>query len=431
MFLHSTNGQSPKIALADGITNGIAPDGGLYMPDNLPRLPRAFFLNIHEMNLKEIAFVVCNTLFGSMIAAPKLKKIVDESLNFDIPLRDIGNNKFLLELYHGPTLSFKDVGARLMARILPEVLPASEQRDIIIATSGDSGEAIANAFANNKGKHVIVLYPKGKLSEAQILQFALLPGVVAVEVTGSFDDCQHIVKEALRSDAQQHTGRFTSGNSINLARELPSIIYFFHAYAQALAAHGSKAEIVMSLPCGNLGGLAAALMAKKMGLPVKRFIAANNANDVFVTYLKTGDFKARKALLTIAGAMDVGNPANIARIIDLYGGNVANLRADVEGYAYSDEEIAQTMRDTYASTGMLIDPQGATALRALNRHLDPHDVGVALIGAHPAKFASAITAVTGIAVPIPNALRFPNHLRPRIHSIPPSLSALNHVLATL
>jgi len=429
MILHSTIGKSPKVSLSEGIANGLAPDGGLYMPDEFPCLPSAFFKNIHEMTLKEIAFVICNTLFGNQISAETIKKMVDEALNFDIPLRKVEGNKYVLELYHGPTLSFKDVGARFMSRLLPAIAPTNLHRNILLATSGDSGGAVANAFSHMAGVTVYVLFPNQELTKEQVMQFASLPNVVAVEVDGNFDDCQHLVKEALRADAVSNAGRLTSGNSINLARELPAIIYFFHAYARALEQEGADARVVISVPCGNLGSLSAALMAKKMGLPVERFIAANNANDVFVEYLKTGGFRPQRALLTLARAMDVGNPSNIARIVDLYGGNMAMLRKDVEGYAYSDDEISETMKDVAANHGLIIDPQGATALRALMRHVPPHEVGVALASAHPAKFRDTVEAITGVKPDIPSSIHFMANVQNKIRKIPPSSGALHRILS--
>lgn len=427
MILHSTNGKSPKVSFTEGITNGLAPDGGLYMPDELPRLPRAFFMNIREMKLKDIAFVVCDTLFGDILSSVSIKKIVDEALNFEIPLRQLSPEKYVLELFHGPTLSFKDVGARFMARLLSVIDSDHSRRNIILATSGDSGGAVANAFQDMAVNNVFVLFPKGELSDEQILQFATLRHVTAVEVDGTFDDCQNLVKEALLTHDGKY-GNLTAGNSINLARELPSIIYFFQAYARALECHESDAEVVISVPCGNLGSLAAALMAKKMGLPVKRFIAANNANDVFVEYLKTGGFTPQRALLTLARAMDVGNPANIARITDLYGGNLPLLRKDVEGYAYDDDEIAETMMETYRQHGLLIDPQGATALRAINRHLAPNEIGVALGSAHPAKFSKTVKDITGVTPPMPPQLRLLTDKRPKTIKIPATAGAMHRIL---
>lgn len=428
MILHSTNGISPKVTLTEGIVNGIAPDGGLYMPDELPRLPQAVFRNMADMSLKEIAYVISNSLFGNVIASADIKRIVDEALNFDIPLRRLSGNRFVLELFHGPTLSFKDVGARFMARLQAVCFKGCKPRDILLATSGDSGGAVANAYIDVPGITVNVVFPKDGLSRVQVSQFATLPNVRAIEVEGNFDDCQQMVKEALRQDASTDNPTLTSGNSINLARELPSLIYFFHAYARAVAVCGSNNKIVIAIPCGNLGSFCAAMMAKKMGLPVDRFIAANNANDAFVEYLKTGGFKPHKALITIARAMDVGNPSNIARIIDLYGGNLAELRKDVEGYAYSNDEIAATMKETYDKYSYLIDPQGATALRAINRHLKPDEIGVALASAHPAKFRETVSAVTGMNIIMPESLDYFMARPLKILRIPATLGALRRAL---
>lgn len=430
MILHSTNRKSPKVSFAEGIANGLAPDGGLYMPDELPRLPRAFFMNIREMKLNDIAFVVCDTLFGDILSSQIIKNIVDEALNFDIPLRHVGQNKYLLELFHGPTLSFKDIGARFMARLLAALRQSDDRQcDVILATSGDSGGAVANAFHDTPTANVFVLYPKGELSDEQISHFATLPNVTAVEVRGTFDDCQHLVKEALLKYEGRNIG-LTAGNSINAARELPSILYFFHAYARAIEQTEADTDVVISVPCGNLGSLAAGLMAKKMGLPVKRFIAANNANDVFVEYLKTGGFTPQRTLLTLARAMDVGNPSNIARITDLYNGDLQVLRKDVEGYAYDDEEIAETMRETHREHGLLIDPQCATALRALNRHLSICETGIALETAHPAKFSRTVAEVTGVLPPLPPQLKLLTGKRPRSIKIPSTYGALQRVIET-
>ena len=235
MILHSTNGTSPKVSFAEGIANGLAPDGGLYMPDSFPRLPQAFFRNIAEMSLKEIAYVISNTLFNDILDAETVKKIVDDALNFDIPLRKLSDRGYVLELFHGPTLSFKDVGARFMAHLLPTLAKdGGAGRDILLATSGDSGGAVANAFQKASNTNVYVLFPKNELTRGQIAQFASVRNVKAIEVDGSFDDCQTLVKEALRTHTPANGRRLTSGNSINCARELPSIIYFFHAYALSL-----------------------------------------------------------------------------------------------------------------------------------------------------------------------------------------------------
>ena len=433
MILHSTNGKAPKVSFSEGISNGLAPDGGLYMPDSFPVLPLAIFRNIREMGLKDIAYVICSTLFGKYLSPVDVKKIVDDALTFDIPLRRLDDNKHILELYHGPTCSFKDVGARFMAHILPLLDTGRNTRNVILATSGDSGGAVADAFSRSANTNVFIVYPKNELTAQQIAQFATRGNVHALEVNGTFDDCQAMVKEVLRLDAEKNSHRLTSGNSINLARELPSIIYFFHAYARALETDKSgnkKSDVVIAVPCGNLGGLAAALMAKQMGLPVNRFIAANNANDAFVEYLKTGGFKPRKTLITLARAMDVGNPSNIARIIDLYGGDLDRLRQDVTAYAYTDHEIADTIRQMYTSHGILLDPQGATAVRAVNRHVNGSEIGVALASAHPAKFSDAVNQVLGVIPPLPESLSniSRRNIRCRTTAIAPTPEALMRIL---
>ena len=441
MNLRSTNQQSPSVAFSRGILNGLARDGGLYMPERLMRIPQAFFRNIQEMTLHDVAFVVLNSLLGDEIQPALLKTIVKEAVSYDVPLVRLTDGQYLLEMYDGPSHSFKDLGARVMAALTRYLAPASEAapRTVILATTGDSAAAVAQAFAGEPHTRVVVLYPKDDLNPAQIAQFADMPGVKSVEVDGKFDQCQAIVKEALKADAQRVAAsggdyRLTSGNSINLARELPAVIYFFHAYARAKAAVGEHkaSEIVISIPCGNLGTLTAALIAKQLGLPVKRFIAANNANDVFVEYLKTGGFRPRQALETLARAMDVGNPSNIARIISLYDGNLERLRADVTGYSYTDAEIAETMKECANDYGIPVDPQGALAVRAMERHLEDGETGVALATVHPWKFRETIAEVTGISPQPPAGMKAE---RVRIHTkpvkIPPTIEALRRVLASL
>lgn len=430
MLLHSTNKTSLKATFADGIINGLAPDGGLYMPDMLPSLPKAFFRNISEMTLNEIAYVVINMLLGDVLPANVIKQIVDEAIDFDIPLVRITDKRYALELFHGPTMSFKDIGARCMARIMQAVVPSgSERRDVLLATSGDSGGAVADAFVrlpDSNACKVYVVYPAGELSRNQVAQFAALKNVVAIEVEGTFDDCQNLVKDVLLEDGEGNK-RFTSGNSINLARELPSLIYFFQAYARAVEIFGEKKRIAISIPCGNLGSFCAALMAKKMGLPVEKFIAANNANDVFVDFLKTGGFKPRKALMTLAHAMDVGNPSNLTRIIDLYNGDISLLRNDVDGYACSDDEIANTIYDLYTNYNYLMDPQGATAFRALNSLVDDDVVGIVMASAHPVKSMETIKGIIKCDIGIPSQQMDKSTLK--VVKIPPTIAGLTRALA--
>lgn len=431
MILHSTNRNAPQVTLSQAAACGIAPDGGLYLPDSLPRLPKAFFNNIAEMSLREVAYVVANSLFGSIADSGDLKKVVDEALDFPIPMRRVWDDRYVLELFHGPTHSFKDVGSRFMAGLLPLIsADGAAGRDIIVATSGDSGGAVANGFLKAASTRVFVLFPKGGLTRDQTALFSTLRNVVAVEVDGTFDDCQNLAVEALRDSLRDPSGRpLTSGNSINPARQLPSIIYYFHAYACALRENPDTEGVVVSVPCGNLGNLSAGLMAKKMGLPVKRFIAANNANDEFVEYLRTGGFKPRKALMTLARAMDVGNPSNIARIIELYGGCLDRLREDVDGHSLTDEQIAKTMLEVYRTTGYILDPQGAAAFRALDASLRPGETGIALSSAAPGVFADTVEGILGVRPELPGGNGRPAfRQQPRVLKIPATQSALQRVL---
>lgn len=430
MLFHSTNGKIRGVTFPEAIENGLAEDGGLFMPAGMPSLPSAFFKNIQEMSLQEIGYVVCNTLLGDILSSQAIKSIVDDALDFPVPLRKAESSEglYILELFHGPTLSFKDAGARFMARLLPALFPGGESRTIILATSGDSGGALADSFKDSPSTRVVVLFPRGELSRQQTAMFCNRHNLTAIEVGGTFDDCQTLVKQVLADKELDKALSLTSGNSINLARQFPSIIYYFHAYARAREMSPDSDKVVISVPCGNLGNLAAALMAKKMGLPVKRFIGANNANDTFVEYLQTGGLRPRRALMTLARAMDVGNPSNLARIIDLYDGDLANLRKDVEGIAFSDREIVQTIRDVYQAEGYLLGPQSATAYRALQGRLAPDEVGVAMATGHPAKFPQAVMEAIGHTVPPPPQLDGLNLLSQPAVKIPPAKSALARVL---
>lgn len=436
MILHSTLGKSEKVSFARGIVNGLAPDGGLYLPDTLPRLPKALFNNIAEMSAREIGYVVMTTLLGDIIPPTQLKQIVDDALNFDIPVRTLSDDICSLELFHGPTMSFNDIGARFMARLLPLLDPAHGlRRDIILATSGDSGGAVANGFERSASTRVVVVYPRRKLSPEQITQFAGRRNVLAIEVDGNFDICQSLVKQILLENAGE-TGdrRVTSGNSINLLRQLPAIIYYFYGYA-AMQARFPETETVISVPCGNLGNMTAALMAKQMGLPVKRFIAANNANDVFVEYLRTGGMRPRRALMTLASALDVGNPSNLARIIDMYGDDLASLRKDVSGVALTDAAIAATMKEAARTASVILDPQTAAAYGAARRELKTGEKGLVIASTHPAKFRDAVTKVLGEEFAIPRPVRTSHNNKSQqgynpVIKIPPTIAALRRALET-
>ncbi len=408
MQYYSTNGQAPHASLQEAVVKGLAPDRGLYMPEVIPTIPKAFFNNIAEMSLQDIAYVVANTLFGQDIESEMLKNIVNETLNFDIPLKHVADNRYSLELFHGPTLAFKDVGARFMARLLGYFNKKNNGDNstvnVLVATSGDTGSAVANGFLNVPGIRVFVLYPKGKVSKIQEAQFTTLgSNITALEVSGTFDDCQALVKNAFMDKELNDKMLLTSANSINVARFLPQMFYYFYAYAQ-LARMGKPLDnIVVSVPSGNFGNITAGLIGKRMGLPIKRFIAANNRNDIFYQYLLTGNYNPQPSIATIANAMDVGNPSNFARVLDLYGTHEA-ISSEISGCTYTDEQISETLRETYKTTGYLLDPHGAVAYRSLIEQMQNNEIGIFLETAHPAKFKDTVEHIIGTKVEIPAKL---------------------------
>ena len=407
MQYYSTSGNAPKTTLKDAVVKGLAPDKGLYMPERIPAIPKAFFNNIGEMSLQDIAYVVANTLFGDDIESETLKQIVNETLNFDIPLVHVADNRYSLELFHGPTLAFKDVGARFMARLLSYFNKKSGTKDVnvLVATSGDTGSAVANGFLGVPGVKVFVLYPKGKVSKIQEAQFTTLgKNITALEISGTFDDCQALVKNAFMDSELNEKMQLTSANSINVARFLPQMFYYFYAYAQ-LAKMGKPLDnIVVSVPSGNFGNITAGLIGKRMGLPIKRFIAANNRNDIFYQYLLSGTYNPRPSIATIANAMDVGAPSNFARILDLYGNYHDAISAEISGCTYTDEQIAETLKETYRATGYLLDPHGAVGYRSLVEGLRNDEIGIFLETAHPAKFKDTVEKIVEDEVVIPSKL---------------------------
>lgn len=410
MKYYSTNRKASEVSLKEAVIKGLAPDKGLYMPEYLPELPKAFFDNIAKMSLQEMSSVVAEALFGDDIEPETLKRIVYDTLSFDIPIHHVAKNRYTLELYHGPTLAFKDVGARFMARMLGYFNAKDEDKrpvNVLVATSGDTGSAVANGFLGVEGVHVYVLYPKGKVSEIQESQFTTLGrNITALEVEGTFDDCQALVKSAFMDDELNAHMKLTSANSINVARFLPQMFYYFYAYAQ-LAKEGKSNmnEVVIVVPSGNFGNITAGLVAKRMGLPIKRFIAANNRNSVVYEYLKTGEYNPRPSISTIANAMDVGAPSNFARILDLYGMSHQAIINDISGTTYTDEEIGETLKDTFVNEHYLLDPHGAVGYRAMIDCLAGNEVGISLETAHPAKFKETVDKITGGNVEIPARLK--------------------------
>ena len=415
MRYYSTNGLAPLATLEKAVVKGLAEDKGLYMPEHIKPLPKEFFEHIQDLSLQEIAYQVADCFFGEDVDAESLRKIVYDTLAFDIPLVKVKESIYSLELFHGPTLAFKDVGARFMARLLqyflnvpkdPKNLKDSKDISVLVATSGDTGSAVANGFLGVEGIHVYVLYPKGKVSPIQECQFTTLgKNITAVEVDGVFDDCQALVKNAFMDKELNAKMQLTSANSINVARFLPQSFYYFYAYAQLKKDLGCKGSVVCCVPSGNFGNICSALFGKRMGLPISRFIAANNANDIFYNYLQTGQYEPKPSVQTIANAMDVGDPSNFARIYELYGKSHEAICKDISGATYTDEQIAKTMRECLQETGYQLDPHGACGYRALQESLQEGEVGFFLETAHPAKFKQTVDDICGGDVAIPERLQ--------------------------
>ena len=416
MKYYSTNGKAPVSDLQKAVIKGLAEDRGLYMPEEIYKLPKAFINDMPGMKFQDIAYNVAQNFFGDDVDGDALQDIVYDTLQFDCPVVKVTDNIYALELFHGPTLAFKDVGARFMARLLRYFLRQSSSDGIVnvlVATSGDTGSAVANGFLGVEGIHVYVLYPKGKVSPIQECQFTTLgQNITAIEVDGVFDDCQALVKSAFMDEELNKHMKLTSANSINVARFLPQAFYYFNAYARMKALNKAD-ELVMCVPSGNFGNICSALFGHEMGLPIKRFIAANNANDIFYKYLQTGKYEPKASVQTLANAMDVGDPSNFARIINLYSDNGLlteeethqRITSLISGATYSDEQIKETMRKCYNETGYILDPHGACGFRALQENLNPGEVGVFCETAHPAKFKEKVDEILGIDIEIPARLR--------------------------
>ena len=407
MKYYSTNGTAPIADLHKAVVKGLAEDRGLYMPEKIKTLPQVFFDDIEKLSFQDIAYNVASAFFGEDVDLDALKDIVYDTLSFDCPVVQVKENIYTLELFHGPTLAFKDVGARFMARLLQYFIKQegkNEQVNVLVATSGDTGSAVANGFLGVDGIHVYVLYPKGKVSPIQECQFTTLgKNITAIEVDGVFDDCQALVKNAfMDAELNQHM-KLTSANSINVARFLPQAFYYFNAYARMKEIVNRK-SLVMCVPSGNFGNICAALFGHEMGLPIKRFIAANNANDIFYKYLQTGKYEPKPSKQTLANAMDVGDPSNFARIYDLYGKSHERITSLISGATYTDNQIRETMRQCYQDTKYILDPHGACGYQALVDGLKEDEVGVFCETAHPAKFKEKVDDILGIDVTIPDRL---------------------------
>lgn len=416
MQLYSTKNRQLQVDLKEAIFSGLPPDNGLYMPNEIPRLPDSFFKSLHQLSFQEISFAICKNLFQGIIPDKEIGKIVESAINFPAPLVSLSEQEHILELFHGPSLAFKDFGARFMAQLM-SYYNQDEDQDltILVATSGDTGGAVAAGFYKTPGIKVVILYPSGKVSALQEKQLTTLGhNITALEVNGTFDDCQELVKQAFLDQALREKIRISSANSINISRLIPQSFYYFEAYKQLV----SKGEpVVFSIPSGNFGNLTAGLLAYKMGLPVHQFIAATNQNDVVPTYLKEGNYQPRPSVRTLSNAMDVGSPSNFVRMIDLFAsakgkgiptdtGIWKDMKQLISGYAFTDQETEEAIIEVKKQHNYLIDPHGAVGYLALKTYQKehPNTQGIILETAHPAKFKEDMDRIIGKPTTVPERL---------------------------
>ena len=432
MQYYSTNNQSPKVDFKQATINGQAPDKGLYFPEQIPVLPKELIENISSYSNEEIAYQVITPYVGNTIPENELRKIVSETINFDIPLVKVTEAIFSLELYHGPTLAFKDIGARFMSRCLGYFVKDLNQKvTVLVATSGDTGGAVANGFFDVHGVDVVILYPSGKVSSVQEKQLTTLgKNIHALEVDGTFDDCQQMVKQIF-TDVELGKKLFlTSANSINVARWLPQQFYYFFAYKQWAQ---KRYPPVIAVPSGNFGNICAGILAHVSGLPVQHFIAACNANDIIPRFMQTEKYEPKKAVATISNAMDVGNPSNFVRILEIFQHKFPDLKKSVSSCSITDAETKETLQEVYQKEGYLLDPHGAVGYRALQQYLqkNPSQKGIVLETAHPVKFYDVVEPVIGEAVPVPPSVQQQLLLQKKSTKIVASTDVLKQFLLTL
>ena len=407
MNFYSTNKKSKKVSFKEAVIKGIADDGGLFMPDAFPLLPKGFFSDINDLSFSEINYKIASSIIEDEIPSHPLKLIIERAINFDAPLVQLNENQHVLELFHGPTLAFKDFGARFMAEILSYFSKENKQEiNILVATSGDTGSAVSNGFFNMEGIKVYLLYPSKKVSHIQEMQLTTLDGnITALEVEGTFDDCQKLVKKAFLDIELTKNVFLSSANSINIARLLPQSFYYFYAFKQL---KDKNKPLIFSVPSGNFGNLTGGLFAKRMGLPVDKFIAAVNVNDVFPIYLDTGKFIPKPSIQTISNAMDVGNPSNFYRILDLYEHNWNKLNNVISSFSFSDRLTKEAINKIYNKYNYLIDPHGAVGYLALDEFINKNRIqsfnGIILETAHPAKFADTMEEVLKEKIKLPERL---------------------------
>lgn len=402
MNFFSIKDPSHKVSFADALKNGLAPNQSLYFPENIPVFDNTFFKTMHQFELPQLASKILLPYVSPDLTAQQLDTITAEVFNFDIPVVKINDNIFTLELFHGPTLAFKDIGARFLANCIQKLYHNQKIR-VLVATSGDTGSAVANGFLGIDGTEVVVLYPKGKVSELQQKQFASLgQNITPIAIEGTFDDCQSLVKSAFIDNTINNEMNLTSANSINVARWIPQSVYYYWAVAQL---SNIKNDIVITVPSGNLGNLTSGLLAVKTGLPVKHFIASSNDNRIIPAFLNTGVYQPKPSVQTLANAMDVGDPNNFPRLMQLFNNNISQIQNYISGYAYSDNQISQTIKHCYTNNNYLLDPHGATGYEATKTYLtDKNAVGVFLETAHPGKFVENVEKIIGKPIELPQKL---------------------------
>jgi threonine synthase len=406
MNFYSTNNPHHIVSLKDAVVKGLAPDQGLYMPTEIPVLTEEFFENLPNMSFREIGYEVIGALFSDDLTQDQIKELVDHTLAFDAPLVKVEEDVYALELFHGPTLAFKDFGARFCSKLMAILMEGEERKiRVLVATSGDTGSAVANGFFKVKGVEVIVLYPKGKVSELQEMQFTTLgENVTALEVDGVFDDCQTLVKQAFSDAELNQKMLLTSANSINVARWIPQCLYYFYAFSR-LPKNNKK--LAISVPSGNFGNLGAGILAERMGLPIDTFIASTNVNRVVPDFLEGNPFQSKPSVATISNSMDVGNPSNFSRLLALYGNDEKLFRSKVKGFYFDNQDTQRAMVQIKEETGYIMDPHGAVGFLGLRNYMkmNPGEyVGIFLETAHPAKFKSVVDETLGIDLPIPERL---------------------------
>ena len=403
MNYYSLHHKKPKTTFKNAVVQGLAKDRGIYFPDNITTLSKEFIANISEYTNHEIAYEVIKQFVGDEIPTKKLKEIIEKTVSFDFPLVKIDDNIASLELFHGPTMAFKDVGAKFMAQCLEYFNQGNtEEITVLVATSGDTGGAVANGFLGAKGVNVVILYPSGKVSDIQEKQLTTLgQNITALEVDGVFDDCQEMVKTAFLDE--EITKKLTSANSINVARWLPQMFYFFFAYKELYKQHK---HLVFSVPSGNFGNICAGVMAQKLGLPIKHFVASTNINDTVPNYLINGIYSPEKSKATISNAMDVGNPSNFIRIQELFNNDLEALKNSFSSYSFSDDETRETMQEIYNTSGYVADPHGAVGYLGLKKYsLQENEFGIFLETAHPVKFLDVVEKTLPVKIEIPKQIQ--------------------------